>query len=349
VIAQTCTKEVEWDEFVHRVPWATAHHAFRYGRLLAACFGYLRPAYRVVVAGGQILAGIPLMEFSVSRVFRSLQSLPFDIYGGPLLDPEHLDDPDLHRVISRDVDEQAARIGAFEARFSIPVLAPPGVRRCVQVLGPAETVTNECPVLALDRPLDEIRQHYLPSVRRAVNRSDREGILIEPVADVARIQQVYPFYRARMEQIGATVKPWRFVEGILSEKIGTAFVAYQRERPVGFLILLVTPAIAIYWISAMDPSASGARPMNAMLDAAIAWSHAKGIPRFSFGESHGRPGLVRFKEGWGPGLGENLVMVRTYRPGLQKAWRMLEPVARRSYVLWDRCRSSISQRGVHVL
>src|SRR5262249_22687598 len=153
------------------------------------------------------------------------------------------------------------------------------------------------------------------SVRRALNRSAREGIAVEPFADVARVQQVYPFYCARMSQIGATVKPWRFVEGILLEKIGTPFVAYQRGRPVGFLILLVTPAIAIYWISAMDPSVTRARPINAMLDAAIAWSHVKGIPRFSFGESHGaQPGLVRFKEGWGPRSGENLLVARTYCP-----------------------------------
>ena len=77
--------------------------------------------------------------------------------------------------------------------------------------------------------------------------------------------------------------------------------------------------------------------MNALLDAAIEWSHGAGIPRFSFGESHGRAGLLRFKQGFGPRSGRHVVAVRTYRPGLQRAWKILEPAARRSYATWDRC------------
>jgi hypothetical protein len=146
-----------------------------------------------------------------------------------------------------------------------------------------------------------------------------------------------------MEQIRAAVKPWRFVEGILLQKLGVPFVAWRDGRSIGFLILLVTPGIAIYWISAHDPAAAPARPMNAMLDAAIGWSHGEGIPLFSFGESHGRPGLVRFKEGWGPGSGSNVVIIRTYRAGLQRTWRALEPVARRTYALYDRFRTRLKE------
>jgi hypothetical protein len=120
VLARDCTAETEWDDFVRRVPWATVHHAFRYGRLLASCFSCLRPNYRLIEADGRLLAAIPLMQFSVGGMFTSLQSLPFDIYGGPLLRPDHQDDPALHQAIARDLDAQAARLGAFEVRLSIP-------------------------------------------------------------------------------------------------------------------------------------------------------------------------------------------------------------------------------------
>ena len=85
--------------------------------------------------------------------------------------------------------------------------------------------------------------------------------------------------------------------------------------------------------------------MNALLDAAIAWSHAEGIPRFSLGESHGRPGLVRFKQGFGPEPGQHMIAVRTYRPAVQRTWRLLEPAARRTYALWDRYRTSFGGTG----
>ena len=340
MLARDCADEAEWDALVRGIPWATVHHAFGYGRLLAACFGYLRPAYRLIESGGRPIAGIPLMQLSIGRVCSSLQCLPFDIYGAPLLHPDHLEDPELHQAIARDVDAQAARVGAFEARFSIPVSAPPAVRRCLERLGRTDSRATDCPVLGLSQSLDRIREGYRPELRRALRAGTRQGVTVEAGAPMDTLRLLYPLYRERMQEIGATVKPWRFIEGIVAEGIGTPFVAHQAGRPVGFLVLLATPGIAIYWISASDPAASRARPMNALLDAAIAWAHAQGIRQFSFGESHGRAGLVRFKQGFGPGPGEHVVVVRAYRPGIQRTWRMLEPMARRSYALWDRCRTS---------
>jgi hypothetical protein len=340
LLARDCTVDTEWDDFVRAVPWATAHHAFRYGRLLASCFAYLRPIYRMIEADGQVVAALPLMQFSVGGPFRSLQSLPFDIYGGPLLRPDHEDDLALHEAIARDLDAQAARLGAFEVRLSMPASAPPAVRRVAQAMVRTQVTLSDCPVLDLERPLDQVRQSYRPAVRRALRSSGRSGITVEPMAAMDIVRSLYPLYRARMEEIGATVKPWRFVEGILAERLGIPFVARQHGRAIGFLILLTTPGIAIYWISAVEPGALRARPMNALLDAAIAWTHAEGTPRFSFGESHGRPGLARFKQGFGPEAQQDMVVVRACRPRIQRAWRLLEPAARHAYAVWDRCRTS---------
>lgn len=340
-MGRDCTAETEWDNFVRVVPWATVHHSFRYGKLLASCFGYLRPIYRLIEADGRVLAAVPLMQFTVGGLFTSLQSLPFDIYGGPLLHPDHQDDSALHQAIADELDAEAARLGAFEVRLSIPVSAPPAVWHAVQGMGRLQDMVTDCPVLGLERPLDQVRQGYRPEVRQAIRSSARSGVTVEPYAAIEIVRSLYPLYRARMEEIGATVKPWRFIEGILAERLGVPFVARQRGRAIGFLILLATPGIAIYWISAIEPGASRARPMNALLDAAIAWSHGEAIPRFSFGESHGRPGLSRFKQGFGPEPGRHMVVVRTYRPCIQRAWRWLEPAARQSYAVWDRCRVSL--------
>jgi hypothetical protein len=343
MVARPCTDDAEWDEFVGTIPWATAHHAFRYGQLLASSFAYLRPVYQLIEANGSPIAVIPLTQFSVGGLWSSLQSLPFDIYGAPLLHPEHLEDPDLHRTIAQTVNAVARRLGAFEARFSIPVSAPPAVMSCLEALGPLERRVTDCPVLDLSRPLDQIRSGYRPELRRALRVSGRQGVTVESDASLQVLQTLYPLYRSRMEEIEATVKPWRFIEGIVAQRLGVSFTAYQDGRAIGFLILLATPGIAIFWISAVDPHTSRSRPMNALLDAAIAWAHARGIPRFSFGESHGRPGLVRFKQGFGPVLKQHMIVVRTYRPAIQRSWRLLEPSARHAYALWDRCRTSLTR------
>jgi nucleoside-diphosphate-sugar epimerase len=345
VLARDCTDEAKWDEFVRGISWATVHHAFRYGQLLSRCFGYLRPAYRLIEADGCAVAGLPLMEFSVGRLWRSLQSLPFDIYGGLLIHPDHIENAELHRAIARDLDAEAAKHGAFEVRLSIPVSAPPAVWRLVEGLDQVECLETSCPMLDLIRPLEEVRQCYRPEVRQALRAGVRRGITVEARGPLDTVRSLYPLYRARMVEIGATVKPWRFIEGIVSERLGVPFVARQDGRAIGFLILLVTPGIAIYWISAIEPAASRNRPMNALLDAAIGWAHANGIPRFSFGESHGQPGLVRFKDGFGPEPGRHMVAVRTYRHVVQRSWRLLEPAARRTYALWDRVSQSAPGHG----
>jgi hypothetical protein len=40
-----------------------------------------------------------------------------------------------------------------------------------------------------------------------------------------------------------------------------------------------------------------------------------------------------------------MIAVRTYRPAIQRTWRLLEPAARRSYALWDRYRTSLRDGG----
>ena len=112
---------------------------------------------------------------------------------------------------------------------------------------------TDCPVLDLERPLSEVRSGYRPEARRALRSSARSGVTVEPHAAAEAVRSLYPLYRARMREIGATVKPWRFIDGIIEQRLGIPFVARQGGRPVGFLILLATPAVAIYWISAIEP------------------------------------------------------------------------------------------------
>jgi hypothetical protein len=335
-ISRECVDGKQWDRFLENVPWATAQHAFGYGEVLASCFHYVWPAYRVFETGGRLVAGLPLIRFRAGGPFRAVYSLVFSMYGGPLVIPEHLQDAILLNRITEAIDAEASRYGAFEARFTVPPTAPDAVNRCVQDGRRIEILRRDCPLLDLDRPLDEIVEDFHPSVRRAIRRSRRMGVAVREDVEVLEIRGAYPFYRKRMVQIGVTPKPWRFLQGVLERKLGIAFTAELEGRTVALLILLVSSNAAIFWTSAMDPAASSARPMNALMDAAIRWSHARDIPVFNFGESYqGRPGLVRFKNNWGPSQASNTVTIRTYRPWVRRAWLVLEKPARFAYSRWD--------------
>ena len=336
-IAVRTVEGTEWDEFVKTVPWASPQHRFAWGNALATSFGYVGLRYRVFYRGGHAVAGIPLMRFSVGGPIRALHSSAFDSYGGPLVDPQCIDDPAVVAALLRDIDAEAKTSRAFEARLTLPPVTPPGIVRALEAAERSQTVARNCPVLDLDRPLDRIAAGYDPAVRRAIRRSAKEGVEVYPLPDHALVKEAYPVYHATMERIGGTAKPWHFLEKLMRDGLAVPFTASRGGRPVGLVILLVSGGMAIYWISAADISESTARPTNALVDAAVRWCHGNGIKRFSFGESPGeRATLEKFKMGWGPDILSTVTWVRVYRPLVQKGWQALEPAARQAYALWDR-------------
>jgi hypothetical protein len=342
IIARPCLEAAEWNAFVNGVPWTTPQHAFIWGQAVASCFGYVQQVYRLFYSYDRVVAGLPLIRFSAGWPFRATYSLVFDSYGGPLIHPDHLDDSELLLNISDEIDAEASVYGAFETRFSVPPTAPAAVMNCLRLGRGVVSFKRSCPLLNLDRPLEQIVGGYRSSVRRAIKRSVREGVIVEENPEIAEIRQAYPIYRATMDRIGGTAKPWRFIEALLREKIAVSFLARRNEHPIGLVILLVSPRMAIYWISAAEPSASRFRPTNALVNHAICWCHDRKIPVFSFGESAGeRSGLIRFKEEWGTTPAESVVITRVYRPWIQRTWHTLEPVARRTYAAWDRWRTPI--------
>ncbi|MHC4946964.1 MAG: GNAT family N-acetyltransferase [Planctomycetota bacterium] len=340
ITCEPCTDAATWARLADAVPWATPQHAFAYGRTLETCFGYLRARHLVFRRAGVAVAGLPLIRLSAGWPFRAIYSSVFDSYGGPVVRPDHLGDPALHEAVSAALDREARAFGAFEARVAIPPTAPDIVVRSLLRDGSSTRIDRSCPLLRLDRTWSEIERGYRASVRRAIRRSARAGLELDEEVGIDETRAAYPVYCDTMTRIGGTAKPWRLIEALLRAGLAVAFTARRRGRVVGVVILLVRPGLSKYWISAAEASASRDRPTNALVHRAIRWSHERGVPLFSFGESHGeRPGLVRFKEGWGTTRAASTVVVRVYRPWVQRAWcGALEPVARWTYARWDRLR-----------
>jgi len=334
----------EWDELAGRVPWATPQHYFAWGASLSSSFGYLKIAHRLFCIRDEVVAGLPLIRLSTIAPFTGLYSQVFHSYGGPLIRPDYLGDENLLRRISDEIDRLAVRHRAFEVRILIPPHAPKAVARCLLAGDRTQAFPRLCVVMALDRPLDRIVHGYRSSVRRAVMRSLRRGVVVE-TADAHLARRAFPIYQATMERVGGTAKPWRFIESLVRQGIAVPFVARHGSRLIGVVILLVSPRAAIYWISAAVPEASECRPTNALVDHAIRWCHDRGIPRFDFTTTirQERPGLTRFKSQWGGTSLESPLVVRTYRPRIQRVWSSIEPAARRTYAAWDRWRASLSR------
>jgi hypothetical protein len=257
------------------------------------------------------------------------------MYGGPLIRPDYLDDAQLMKAIRWRIREEVEAFGAFEVGFAMPPGYPEGTIGNILASNCAVIEKRVCPVLDLTPPLEEIIAGFKPAVRRAIARCQRSGMVISVNPPIDEVRQAYPIYQERMKNLGATVKPWDFVERVIRGGLAVALVAKYEGRPAGLVILLVADGVSVYWLSAIDPATSEFRTTNGLMDAAVRWLHAKNVAYFSLGESHGMgPGILRFKMGWGPEVRHSTLATYVYRPKMRRVWRFLEPISREVYALW---------------
>ena len=75
--------EAAWDAFVAAHPAATFFHRAAWRRVIAAAFGHA-PHYLMVERDGAVMGVLPLFHLRSLLFGRTLVSLPFCVYGGPL-------------------------------------------------------------------------------------------------------------------------------------------------------------------------------------------------------------------------------------------------------------------------
>ena len=114
----------DWQRYVFAHPKATFFHRFEWRELLAEQWKH-RPHFLIARRGADVVGVLPLALVR-SRLFgTSLVSLPFCVYGGPIIDdPEVLAAALLHDVIEDtpvDATELRARFGERVTRIVLDV------------------------------------------------------------------------------------------------------------------------------------------------------------------------------------------------------------------------------------
>jgi hypothetical protein len=326
-----------WDGLVDRVPWASPQHRSAWGTATAETVPGVSVDYVVFERDGQVVAGMPFMRLRVAGVFTALHSSLFGSGGGPILLGEVEDDDALWALIFATIDERARRARAFETLVTLPPSAPQAVRERFRRRSDGEAADRNCPVLRLDGTIETIVASFDSGVRKAIRRSGGQGVEVVVAADEDLLARSYAIYRDTMTRLGGSAKPLALLRKLAAAGLAVPFVAVKDGEPIALVILLVTRHVAIYWISCSTPESSTLRPTNALIDAAIRWSHEQGIGQFSFGESPGeRSSLERFKLGWGSRIEHTTSWSRIDRPATERVWRRVEPVLRSAHRLLKR-------------
>ena len=313
-----------WQALVTRRPDATCFHRPQWASLIGDCYRF--PAFAVVTrgTGGEVLAGLPVVEVRSPSRARRWICLPFTDECGPLADG-HGEAQALLRAADRLRRECGVADLVVRAEAGLPEVAPAQV-----------AVTH---TLALRRAQGGDRPRPRASVRRAIAAADRAGVHVRAAETAPDLTDT--FYRLHVRtrrRQGVPVQPRRYFrllwERMIEPGYGFVLLAEAGGQAVAAAVYLTGGETVTYKYGASDDRAWSLRPNHAVMARAIARAADEGYAAFDFGRTDlDNAGLIRFKETWGAVATALSYTSFAGEPGYgsgRRAQALLAPVIRRS-------------------
>ena len=312
-----------WLRFVSSRPDAHPFHHPAWISLIAETYGYSAFVVASDAPGGEIVAGLPVIETKVPLGGRRWVSLPFSDFCQPLAATvsEFSDGVD---ALRRDRGVRSLEIRASVGSQSSRVVDAGVIHQ-----------------LGLEPDTDRVYARFKRSqVPRTIEKARREGVTVSQASTLEELSRVfYKLHVSTRRRLGVPVQPRRYFElfwqRIVEPGLGFVLVARSAESiPIAAAVFLAWNATVTYKYSASDQAALRLRPNNILLWEAIRWSCENGFRTFDFGRSDtSNTGLRAFKSGWG--AVEEPLSYSVFGEGVSvsrgaMADRLLAPVIRRS-------------------
>ena len=291
-----------WERTLTRFPDHGVFHTAAWLRVLQDTYRFT-PCHFVVTQRGQPVAALPLMEVRSFPGGRRLVSLPFTD-SCPLLTlpsgdvPPVATHPDDHYSWADLWDSLVAEAAArgFRTLELRGVSSPPP-----KAIRGAEFWGHE---LDLSVGPDALFQGLDPAVRRALRKSDREGLTIESRTDLPALAEDYELHGETRQRHGLPPQPYHFFEQIWGNLVakgqGRVVLARHQGQLAAGAVYLHTGKQAVYKFGASRIACQALRPNNAVMWHALQAFARDGFTRFDFGRTAvANEGLRRFKLGWG--------------------------------------------------
>ncbi len=279
--------DAEWDDFVARHPDGTFFHRAAWAHVLRTAFGH-NPHFLVARRAGAIVGVLPLAH-QMSLIFgQSLISLPFCVYGGPLVADEAAG------IALREAAEALMRklglsVMEWRTREASPALTPGWQARDDLY------VTFRKPISADD----DANLKAIPRKQRAVVRKGIDGGLTSIVdQDTDRLHRIYA---ESVRNLGTPVFSRRYFS-ILKQTFGAemdVLTVMEDDQPRASVL-------NFYWRDEVLPYYGGgtaaARACHAndfMYWDVMRHAARRGCRLFDYGRSKVGTGAYSFKKNWG--------------------------------------------------
>ncbi len=283
-------QDPQWDRKISRFDNAGVFHGAGWAEVLVQTYAH-RPFYLVLpsVQNG-FDAVIPFMEIGGPVLGRAGVSLPFTDVCPPLLNETVVSVETLVAAALKLAASRRWQTIEFRSDRALPFAAT--------------SIRHLAHRLDLSGGPQQLFARCEPAVRRAVRRSQKDGVVVEVLTGGEAMRVFYQLYCLNRKRHGLPPAPWRFfctlAEKCLDGRSGFVTCARLGLVPIAAAVFLSFGRSAVYKYGASNHNFQHLRGNNLVMWESIRVLAESGVTTLDFGRtSLGNEGLRRFKLGWG--------------------------------------------------
>jgi CelD/BcsL family acetyltransferase involved in cellulose biosynthesis len=273
-----------WQQLVSRVP-SDVFHSPAWMRVLADTYGFDLRSHLALDAEGTPVGGLPFCRIS-DLVGDRLVTLPFSDYCDP---------------IASDDETWKALTACHLTQGRVAVI------RCVHNLLPLADVrwtgVKQAKWHGLDlRPdLDQLWRGFHESTHRAIRKSQRHGVIVQPARTMDELRAFYDMHLAvRKHKYQMLAQPYGFFENIwhhfVERGAGFLLTARYQDQIIAGVLFLRWKDTLYYKFNASVLSTLEHRPNDQLIWEGIQRAKQSGCTALDFGLSDcDQDGLIRYK------------------------------------------------------
>ncbi len=278
-----------WDALVTSRPDFSFFHGAAWARVLMETYGFI-PFYLATGPADAPESVLPLMEVDSWLTGRRGVALPFTDECAPLA---------VSQVDNEKLFQRAVKIGRERGWKYIECR---GGRKLFGEVPAALSFYGHH--LELATAEEKMFGRLESSVRRAIRKSQKDGVTVEISQALEAVRIFYRLQGATRKRHGLPPQPFEFFVNIhrhiLSQNQGMIAVARQGGQAVAASVYFFLGGRAIYKYGASDLARQELRANNSVMWEAIRWLAQRGATQLHFGKTaRANVGLRRFKLAWG--------------------------------------------------
>ncbi|MFQ6040969.1 MAG: lipid II:glycine glycyltransferase FemX [Candidatus Poribacteria bacterium] len=328
----------QWDEVVSRCPYSSAFHSSQWMMALEKSFKQLKSQTFLIESENSLVGAFPCMVFQPMPFSRMLLSMPWNLFGGPLIVGDITIDftamiESIDTQLSELVDEQ--RI--CETAITLSPHHPEEIEAALSRAGYEKRAELFTHLLKTNSDYEVIWQAYNKRVRGAVRKAGKTGVIVRDSDSEEDLTGFYKIYLASMKRLSGTPKPFSLLRTLQLSPIAKLAVAERENTIIAGLLYLFFNKTVTLWCGASRREFLEYRPNNAIFHHIIRWACEQGYEWVDFGASPPEnSGLIAFKEEWRAKRHNFNIYAKVHSPFRKRIWTLSEPMLRKIYALMQR-------------